>query len=53
MMITDKTNPEHRAVQKFSVFLNFPVTTCVHKLPLEITAPPRSSITYVKKINAL
>lgn len=48
-LFDNKTNPEHRAVQKFSVFLTFPVTTCVLKLPSHITAPPRSSITCITK----
>lgn len=44
----NKTDPEQRAVQKFKVFLTFPVTTCVQRLPSAVTVPLRSSITYTQ-----
>lgn len=47
-----KTNPEQRAVQKFRVFLTFPVTTWELILPSQVTTPPKFSITYIKMINA-
>lgn len=50
---TIKAYPEQRAVQKFSVFLTFPVTTCVLMLPSKVGEPPRFSITYIKKYTAL
>lgn len=43
-VVCGDTDPEHKALQKFNVFLTFPVTTCVHSLPSEVTNPPRSSI---------
>lgn len=38
-------------MQKFRVFLTFPVTTCELKIPSLVTTPPKFSITYIKKIN--
>jgi len=36
------TDPEHKATQKFSVLLAFPVITCVLALPSHVTEPPSS-----------